>query len=120
MAGQELPELVAGGGLLPQVPAPLGLGLSLGQLCRERDGAGKLSPPPGRARPASGPHARLRDSRRSSRSRIVLGRGARGYGLPALSGAPALRPRPRPRAARAAEHPGECSPVARGILGTVV
>lgn len=35
MAGQELPELVAGGGLLPQVPAPLGLGLSLGQLCRE-------------------------------------------------------------------------------------
>lgn len=44
MAGQELPQLVAEGCLLLQLPAVLGLGLGLVQLCKVKEKARELSP----------------------------------------------------------------------------
>lgn len=118
MAGQELPQLVAEGGLVPQLPAPLGLGLGLAQLCREteRDEARELSPFVRAGQTGSRPHSRPGDSRRSSRSMFMLQQlrpGIRTSRAPAAA-SPQAPPLP------GAEHLGKCSSAARSILGAVV
>lgn len=121
MAGQELPQLVAEGCLFLQLPAVLGLGLGLVQLCREKEKARKLSPSTWAGGacsqfPRSG--VRPEDSRRSSRSTLMLRPPRRDPDFP-RSRRPAPGPR-RPSPAARAEGAGRSRAAARGILGAVV
>lgn len=106
MAGQELPQLVAEGGLVPQLPVPLGLGLGLAQLCRERETEpGGWAAPLGRAGPAPRPAPGPGHSRRSSRSTLMLRQ---------------LRAGLRTSRAQAAAPPQAPPPPGRSLPGNVV